>query len=102
MRLAQGSCCRRSTRLGLPAIEAAACGAAVIVTRNSAMPDVLGDAALYVDPCDGASIEAAMRQVISDPALRSALGARAAARAREYTWEAAARQMIAMFEELAR
>src|SRR5262249_54812663 len=51
---------------GLPAIEAAACGAAVIVTRNSAMPDVLGDAALYVDPYDTASIAAAMPPVLSD------------------------------------
>jgi len=86
---------------GLPAIEAAACGAAVIVTRNSAMPDVLGDAALYVDPYDGASIEAAMRRILDDASLGPSLGSRAAARAREHTWDAAARQMIAMLEELA-
>jgi glycosyltransferase involved in cell wall biosynthesis len=87
---------------GLPAIEAAACGSVVIVTRNSAMPDVLGDAALYVDPRDGASIVGAMQRVLGDEALRTALGARAAARARDCSWEAAAGQMIAMFEELAR
>jgi glycosyltransferase involved in cell wall biosynthesis len=86
---------------GLPAIEAAACGAAVIVTRNSAMPEVLGDAALYVDPYDVASIETAMRQILEDGALRARLGARAAERARAYTWDAAARRLIAMFEELA-
>jgi glycosyltransferase involved in cell wall biosynthesis len=86
---------------GLPAIEAAACGAVVIVTRNSAMPDVLGDAAIYVDPYDPASLLRAMTDVMSNADLRASLSARAAARAREYTWEAAARQMIAMFEELA-
>jgi len=86
---------------GLPAIEAAACGAAVIVTRNSAMPDVLGDAALYVDPYDTASIAAAMQQVLSDASLRATLGARAAERTRALTWDAAARQLIAIFEELA-
>jgi glycosyltransferase involved in cell wall biosynthesis len=86
---------------GLPAIEAAACGAAVIVTRNSAMPEVLADAALYVDPYDVASIETAMRQILDDAALRASLGARAAARAHAHTWDAAARQLVAMFEELA-
>jgi glycosyltransferase involved in cell wall biosynthesis len=42
-----------------------------------------------------------MTDVMSNADLRASLSARAAARAREYTWEAAARQMIAMFEELA-
>ena len=85
---------------GLPAIEAAACGAAVVVTRHSAMPEVLGDAALYVDPEDGTSLQRALAQVISSATLRASLGSRAAARARECTWEAAARRMVAMFEEL--
>ena len=86
---------------GLPAIEAAACGAAVVVTRNSAMPEVLGDAALYVDPEDGMSLQRALAQVISSATLRASLGSAAVQRARACTWEAAARRMIAMFEELA-
>lgn len=87
---------------GLPAVEAAACGAAVVVTRNSAIPEVLGDAALYVDPYERASLPAALAQVLSDGPLRTALGAKALERVRDWTWEAAARRMIAMFEELAR
>ncbi len=87
---------------GLPGIEAAACGAAVIATRNSAMPDVLGDAAICVDPFDAGAVIAAMAQVLDDPSLRASLGSRAAARARDWTWDAAARRMVAMFEELAR
>jgi len=61
---------------------------------------VLGDAALYVDPEDGTSLQRALAQVISSATLRASLGSRAAARAREWTWEAAARRMVAMFEEL--
>jgi glycosyltransferase involved in cell wall biosynthesis len=101
MRLAQGFVLPSFDEgFGLPAIEAAACGATVIVTRNSAMPEVLGDAALYVDPYDTASIADAMRRALADASLRATLGAQAAARASGYTWAAAARQLIATFEEL--
>jgi len=86
---------------GLPAIEAAACGGAVISTRHSAMPEVLGDAALYIDPYDPSSLHSAMTQVLADGSLRAALGVRAAARARDWTWEAAARRLVGIFEELA-
>jgi glycosyltransferase involved in cell wall biosynthesis len=86
---------------GLPAIEAAACGGTVIATRNSAMPEVLGDAALYIDPYDPSSLHSAMAQVLADGPLRAALGVRAAARARDWTWEAAARRLVGVFEEVA-
>jgi glycosyltransferase involved in cell wall biosynthesis len=83
---------------GLPAVEAAACGGAVIVTRNSAMPEVLGDAAILIDPYDPSSLPQALGRVLNDSGLRADLGARAAARAREWTWDAAARRLIALLE----
>jgi glycosyltransferase involved in cell wall biosynthesis len=86
---------------GLPAIEAAACGGAVIATRNSAMPEVLGEAALLIDPHDASSLRTALGRVLDDPVLRASLGERAALRARACTWDAAARRLIAMFEALA-
>ena len=86
---------------GLPAIEAAACGGAVIATRHSAMPEVLADAALYIDPYDPSSLHSAMTQILADGPLRAALGVRAAARARDWTWEAAARRLVGIFEEVA-
>ena len=86
---------------GLPAVEAAACGAAVVATRHSAIPEVLGDAALYIDPADAASLPAALSLLLSDPERRAGLGRRAAARARDWTWEAAARRLLAVFEEFA-
>ena len=85
---------------GLPGIEAAACGTAVVATRNSALPDVLGDAALYVDPRDEPALQAALERVLGDAALRAAMGARGSERARLCTWDAAARSLLDLFEEL--
>jgi glycosyltransferase involved in cell wall biosynthesis len=85
---------------GLPGIEAAACGTAVVATRNSALPDVLGDAALYVDPRDEPALQAALERVLGDAPLRAAMGARGSERARLCTWDAAARSLLDLFEEL--
>ena len=86
---------------GLPAIEAAACGAPVLATRNSAMPEVLGDAALYCDPSEEGGLERELRRLLSDESLRTLLGARAAARAQQYTWTSSARALLDVFDEVA-
>jgi glycosyltransferase involved in cell wall biosynthesis len=83
---------------GLPAVEAAACGAAVIATRESAMPDVLGDAALYVDPASENDIHGALTRVLNDPNLRRDLGARAAARVADLSWRATADGIDRIFD----
>lgn len=85
---------------GLPAVEAAACGAAVVVTRASAMPEVLGEGALYSDPDDESTLRVALGQLLDDPALRRLVGERGAERARALSWEAAAARVEAVFEEL--
>ena len=85
---------------GLPGAEAAACGTPVVATRSSAMPEVLGDAALYVDPLDDASIRDALAQVLGDPSLRARIGVVASGRARAMTWRRAAESLEAVFDEL--
>lgn len=85
---------------GLPGIEAAACGAAVIATKHSALPDVLGDAARYVDPHDRHALSTAIEELLTDEVLRTALGRNAAARAQRYTWSAAAARLLAIFDDL--
>ena len=85
---------------GLPGVEAAACGTPVIATESSAMPEVLGDAALYVDPLSERSIADALQQALTDDTLRARLGPVASGRARAMTWARAARTLEAVFDEL--
>jgi glycosyltransferase involved in cell wall biosynthesis len=84
---------------GLPIIEAAACGAPVVATRSSAIPEVLGEAALYIDPGSPDELRHALERVLDDPVMAGMLGQKAAARATELTWESSARRLLDVFEE---
>lgn len=86
---------------GLPGVEAAACGAPVVATKHSALPDVLGDGALYFDPADGEALERTLHEVLADQTLRSQLAARGAERARRLTWTAAAERLLAILDSVA-
>lgn len=79
---------------GIPVLEAMACGAPVITSTISSLPEVAGDAALLVDPLDPHAIAAAIMRVHDDAALRADLRQRGLARARQFTWEACARRTL--------
>jgi glycosyltransferase involved in cell wall biosynthesis len=72
---------------GLPALEAMACGTPVIISRAGGLPEVAGEAGLYIDPLDAASLTAAMQQIIGDASLRRELSQCGLERARFFTWE---------------
>ncbi|MBO0835597.1 MAG: glycosyltransferase family 4 protein, partial [Actinobacteria bacterium] len=82
---------------GLPALEAMACGAAVLTTHRTALPEVGGDAVAYTEP-DPDSIRAALRSLLSDPDRRTALGAAGYSRAGEFTWAASAEAHMISYE----
>jgi glycosyltransferase involved in cell wall biosynthesis len=84
---------------GLPGIEAAACGAPLIATRNSAMPEWLGDAALYIDPHSSSELRSALERVLSDEPLRRRMSATGMERARQLTWQSAAERVATVFDE---
>lgn len=86
---------------GLPAVEAAACGAPVIATVESPLPELLEGGGIFVTPGDERALLDAMRRLASNRELRDALGAEALARARTLTWESAARTTLAALEEAA-
>lgn len=86
---------------GLPAVEAAACGAPVIATVESPLPELLEGGGIFVAPGDERGLLDAMRRLATNPALRKSLGEEALARARALTWEAAARTALAALEEAA-
>lgn len=71
---------------GLPVLEAMQCGAPVITSNVTALPEVAGDAALLVDPTDTDAIAHAIRRVLAEPELRATLRARGFKRAAQFSW----------------
>ena len=85
---------------GLPVLEAMACGAPVLTTHRTSLPEVGGDAVAYTEP-DAAAITAALRSLLEDPERRTALGSAGHARAREFTWAASAEAHLTSYERAA-
>jgi glycosyltransferase involved in cell wall biosynthesis len=71
---------------GLPALEALACGTPVVTSKITSLPEVVGDAAVLVDPYDPASITQGLQRVLDDPDLRARLSAAGPERARCFSW----------------
>ena len=84
---------------GLPMLEAMAAGTAVIAANVSSLPEIAGDAVLLVDPHQVESMAEAMRRVVDDEALRADLVARGHSRERQFTWERAAQDTLAVYRE---
>ncbi len=72
---------------GLPPLEAMACGAPVVTSNVSSLPEVAGDAAVLVDPQQVESIVEGMRRVLADPELAQDMRKKGLVRAREFSWE---------------
>jgi glycosyltransferase involved in cell wall biosynthesis len=85
---------------GLPVLEAMACGAAVLTTARTALPEVGGDAVAYAEP-DVDSLAAALAALLDDPERRRALGQAASARAAGFTWEATAQAHLEVYARAA-
>lgn len=85
---------------GLPLLEAMACGTPVIAANRSALPEVVGQAGLLVDPEDTTAIAGAMVKVLEDAGLRQQLAAAGRARAALFTWERMAGQLIDLYQTL--
>jgi glycosyltransferase involved in cell wall biosynthesis len=83
---------------GLPPLEAMACGTPVVCSNCASLPEVVGDAALLVDPDDEQAIEAALADVISSPQRRTELSARGRERAGLFTWSRCAGLTSAAYE----
>jgi glycosyltransferase involved in cell wall biosynthesis len=71
---------------GLPALEAMANGCPVLAARAGSIPEICGDAAIYFDPYNPASLARALREIAAHPELREELRAKAQSRLDAYTW----------------
>ncbi len=87
---------------GLPVVEAMACGAPVITSTTSCLPEVAGDAAILVEPADVDGLRDAILRVIGDPGLSAGMRARGLRRAASFSWDRAAAQTVAVFLEASR
>ena len=84
---------------GLPPLEAMALGTPVIAARASSLPEVGGDAAVYVDPDDDAALAMEIRRVLDDDAHYAALRAASVAQSRRFSWDETARGTLAAFDD---
>jgi len=82
---------------GLPILEAMACGAPVVASNRAAMPELLGDAGLLVDPEDVQTMADSIAQIIDDRAFAGELSQRGLARSRQYSWAATAQRTLAVY-----
>lgn len=85
---------------GLPVLEAMACGTPVVTSRTSGLAEVADGAAVLVDPISVDEIASALTRVCTEPGLAGELSALGLARAREFTWQHAARSTIDVYEHV--
>ena len=87
---------------GLPALEAMACGAPVVTSNVSSLPEVAGGAALLVDPYDSEAIANGIVRAVTDDAMRADLIARGYERARSFSWTQSVRKIHDIYMEVGR
>ncbi len=91
----------RHEGFGLPPLEAMACGTPVVVSNVSSLPEVVGDAAILVNPENVFDIARGIRDVLLNDELRVELIARGRKQAARFSWERTARQVVEIYKEAA-
>ncbi len=86
---------------GLPPLEAMACGTPVITSNSSSLPEVVGNAALLVNPYKEADLAQAIWKLTNDPMLRAQLRQAGIQQAKQFTWHAAAEKTLAIYRAIA-
>jgi glycosyltransferase involved in cell wall biosynthesis len=87
---------------GLPGLEATCCGTPVVATRESALPEILGEAGIFFDPLDRAALEASLRAVLGDSGRAERMRRAAREVFGRSTWRHSAAEALAVFREFDR
>lgn len=87
---------------GLPMLEAMACGTPVVASNRAALPELVGDAALLVDPESVEAMAQAMARVLTDKDLAADLRRRGLARSRQFSWRETAERTLAVYRDAVR
>jgi glycosyltransferase involved in cell wall biosynthesis len=77
-----------------------ACGTPVITSNISSMPEVCGDAAIYVDPCNIRDIFEKMQSLIGSKHLQEDMVKKGLQRVKNFTWEKSANEHLKVFKEV--
>jgi glycosyltransferase involved in cell wall biosynthesis len=85
---------------GLPPLEAMAHGTPVVASNTSALPEVVGEAALLVNPENIFEISRAMHRVLTDQLMRERLKAAGLEQVQRYSWEKSVRRMLEVYAEV--
>lgn len=85
---------------GLPILEAMACGAPVVSSNTSALPEVVGEAGLLVPPRDAGALASALAAVLDDAVLRADLRVKGLAQAKRFTWAQAAQTTLQVYRHV--
>ncbi len=85
---------------GWPPVEAMRCGTPVVASNAGSLPEVLGDAALLVDPKDSLGLADAVGALMQNPSLHAEMAARGLKRAGQYTWDRTAEQTRGVYQRV--
>ncbi len=85
---------------GMPLLEAMQCGCPVITSRVSAMPEVVGEAGLLIDPGQTEDLKRAMLRLIHEPGTAEKIKKAGLEQAKKFSWETSARKTLEIFEKL--
>ena len=85
---------------GIPPLEAMACGAPVITSNRSSLPEVTGEAAIHIDPHDTHALANAISLLLADEQLRENLRQKGYVQAQKYTWSKSAHKTLSLYQKL--
>ncbi len=85
---------------GLPVLEAMASGTAVLASNRSALPEVIGDAGVLIDPDCEAELAAKLAELMTSPERRTELATAGQIRAKDFSWEKCAKETLAVYSQV--
>jgi len=85
---------------GIPILEGMACGVPVVTSNTSSMPEIAGDAALFVDPFKPEEIEVSIERILNDTVFREILCRKGIERAAQFSWRHMAEKYLELYKEM--